>query len=113
MSRTLYACVHAAEFPAQTLLRLHPELRAVPVAVLDGKAPHQFVCSINRLARQCGAQTGMTKLEAEEILNLRMVQRSPESEAAARSVQSHAASLALCAGPLLEQPQQHLCGAAA
>ena len=39
MSRTLYACAHAAEFPAQALLRLRPDLRSKPVAVLEGQ-PH-------------------------------------------------------------------------
>ena len=37
MSRELYACVHAAEFPAQALLRLRPDLQSQPVAVLEGR----------------------------------------------------------------------------
>ena len=86
MSGALYACVHAAEFPVQTLLRLHPELRSVPVAVLGGKAPQQFVCSLNRHARLAGAECGMTKLEAEGIPQLRLFLRTPESEAASRAV---------------------------
>jgi protein ImuB len=86
MSGALYACVYAAEFPVQTLLRLHPELRSVPVAVLDGKAPQQFVCSVNRRARLAGAECGMTKLEAEGVPQLRLLPRSPESEAAAHAV---------------------------
>jgi protein ImuB len=86
MSSTLYACAVAAEFPVQTLLRLHPELRSLPVAVLDGKAPQQFVCSLNRHARMVGAECGMTKLEAQGIPQLRLSLRSPESEAAAHAV---------------------------
>ncbi len=86
MSRALYVCVYAAEFPVQTRLRLHPELRSVPVAVLDGKAPQQFVFSMNRQARLAGAEYGMTKLEAEAIPQLGLFQRSPESEAAAHAV---------------------------
>ncbi len=86
MSEALYACVHAAEFPAQALLRLHTELRSVPVAVLEGKAPLQTVCSTNKAARMAGAVNGMTKLEAESIPGLRLVQRSLESEAAASAV---------------------------
>ena len=38
MNTELYACIHAAEFPAQALLRLHTELESVPVAVLQGRA---------------------------------------------------------------------------
>ena len=39
MSQGLYACVHAAEFPSQALLRLRPDLQSMPVAVLEGRAP--------------------------------------------------------------------------
>jgi protein ImuB len=48
MSRGLYLALHAAEFPAQALLRLRPELRAQPVAVFDGPALQQTVCSLKR-----------------------------------------------------------------
>ena len=37
--RTLYACIAVHEFPAQAMLRLRPELRAEPCAVLDGTPP--------------------------------------------------------------------------
>ena len=55
MSQGLYACVHAAEFPSQALLRLRPDLQSLPVAVLEGRAPLEQVCSMNRNARQLGA----------------------------------------------------------
>ena len=71
MSQQLYACVHAAEFPAQALLRLRPDLQALPVAVLEGRAPLEQVCSMNRNARQHGAATGMTRLEAEALASQR------------------------------------------
>jgi protein ImuB len=90
MSQCLYACVHAAEFPSQALLRLRPDLQALPVAVLQGRAPLEQVCSMNRRARLQGAATGMTRLEAEALTNqnggLRLLPRSPEVEAAARAV---------------------------
>ena len=44
MKPHLYACIHAAEFPAQSLLRLRPELESLPVAVLDGRPPMQILC---------------------------------------------------------------------
>jgi len=84
--KTLYACIHAAEFPAQALLRLHPEFVAEPLAVLEGRPPLQTVCSLNRLARMKGAGVGMTRLEAESLEGLRLLARSEESEAAARAV---------------------------
>jgi protein ImuB len=92
MSLELYACVYAEEFPAQALLRLHPELATQPVAVLDGRPPLQTVCSINRLARLAGASLGMTRLEAESINGLRLIARSTETEAAARAVLFEAAA---------------------
>ncbi len=90
MSQGLYACVHAAEFPSQALLRLRPDLQSLPVAVLEGRAPLEQVCSMNRNARQMGAATGMTRLEAEALASqsggLRLLPRSLEGEAAARAV---------------------------
>ncbi len=90
MSQALYACVHAAEFPSQALLRLRPELQVLPVAVLEGRAPLEQVCSMNRHARRQGAATGMTRLEAEALVSLngklRLLPRSPEGETASRAV---------------------------
>ena len=88
MSQGLYACVHAAEFPSQALLRLRSDLQSLPVAVLEGRAPLEQVCSMNRNARQLGAAGGMTRLEAEALASqsggLRLLPRSLEGEAAAR-----------------------------
>jgi protein ImuB len=85
MKQELYACVYAAEFPAQAWLRLRTELEAEPVAVLEGRAPVETVCSLNRPARLKGAGRGMTRLEAEGIPGMRLLARSIETEAAARS----------------------------
>src|ERR1035438_6790562 len=86
MKLELYACIHAAEFPAQALLRLRTELEFQPVAVLEGRAPFETVCSLNRLAQLKGAALGMTRLEAESIEGLRLLARSEETEDAARAV---------------------------
>jgi protein ImuB len=83
---SLYACVYAAEFPAQALLRLRPDMQSLPVAVLDGRAPQETVCALNQKARLRGAALGMTRLEAEGIAGLKLLARSCPSEAAARSV---------------------------
>jgi protein ImuB len=82
----VYACVHAAEFPAQALLRLRPDLRSEPIAVIEGRPPHEFVCAMNRPALQKGAALGMTRLDAEGLGGIRLLSRSLETEAAARSV---------------------------
>jgi protein ImuB len=86
MSDELYACVSAAEFPAQALLRLRTELQSEPMAVLEGRAPLETVCSLNRAAHLKGAVLGITRLEAEGIAGLRLLTRSVEVEAAARAV---------------------------
>jgi len=86
MKEELYACAHAAEFPAQASLRMRAELEAEPVAVLEGRAPQETVCSLNRLAHLRGVSLGMTRLEAESIPGVRLLTRSLETEAAARAV---------------------------
>jgi protein ImuB len=85
-SQQLYACVYATEFPAQSLLRLRTDWQTEAVVVMDGSAPQEWVCSMNRLAERKGAAAGMTRLEAEGIANLRLLKRSVESETAARAV---------------------------
>jgi protein ImuB len=86
MSHELYACLYAREFPLQALLRLRPELRGNPVAVLSGRPPLEMICSMNRAARLRGVALGMTRVEAEAIQGLRLLCRSIESEIAAREV---------------------------
>jgi len=86
MSDELFACICAAEFPAQALLRLRTELQSEPVVVLEGRAPLETVCSLNRAATLKGAVLGMTRLEAEGIADLRLLARSVEVESAARAV---------------------------
>jgi len=83
---TLFACVHAAEFPAQALLRLHPELQGEPVVVMEGRQPHEFACAMNTHAARRGATLGMTRLDAEGLPGLRLLARSIEMEASARMV---------------------------
>ena len=84
MSCELYACMYAAEFPAQALLRLRTDLQSQPVAVLEGQAPQQTVCALNRHARLCGAVLGMTRLEAEGFHGLLLLPRSTDVETSAR-----------------------------
>jgi len=86
VSSELYACIHAAEFPAQALLRLRTDLQSQPVAVLNGRAPQQTVCALNRHARLRGAVLGMTRLEAEGINGLLLLPRSTEVEISASGV---------------------------
>jgi protein ImuB len=84
--KALYAAIHAAEFPAQALLRLRPDLRSRPVAVLEGRAPHEAVCSMNSHARKRGVSLAMTRIDVEELNGLVALSRSEQSETAARAV---------------------------
>jgi protein ImuB len=86
MTGPLYLCASAAEFPAQAVLRLRPELRTQPVAVLEGNPPQQSVRALNVHARRLGAAVGITRLEAEAIPGLQLLTRSSQTEAAARAV---------------------------
>ena len=86
MSRELYACLHAAEFPAQALLRLRSDLKTQPVAVLDGPVHDMCVCAFNRLAGQRGVAHGLGRVEAESIAGLQLLARSQPVEQAARAV---------------------------
>ena len=92
MNRDLYLCVHVREFPAQALLRLRPELRSQPVAVLDGEAPFQQVCSLNPSARSLGVVAGMSRAEMESFPSVALLKRSLHEEQAART------ALLECAG---------------
>jgi protein ImuB len=92
MSHELYLCLYAREFPAQTLLRLRPELRSKAVAVLDGEAPFQRVCSLNRRAFQLGVAVGMSRAELDGFPTATVLKRSLAEEENARR------ALLACAG---------------
>ena len=77
---TLFAAVHAAEFPAQSILRLRPDLQPHAVVILDGSPPQERVCSLNIHARKRGIVHGMTRLEVEELNGIQILSRSLETE---------------------------------
>lgn len=97
----LYACMLAREFPAQTLLRLRPELRNKPVAVLEGEPPLQQVGSLNAEAVALGACHGMTRAEMETLPAVVLLARSQQEESAAR------AALLECAGRFSPRVEEH------
>jgi protein ImuB len=88
----LYACLYVKEFPAQAMLRLRPELREQPCAILEGEPPTQHVCSCNTKARLVGVSLGMTRVELETIPSVSVLLRSLAEEANAK------ASMLECAG---------------
>ena len=82
----LYAAIYAAEFPAQAILRLRPDLRSKAVTILEGIAPKEAVCSLNSHARSRGIVPGMTRLEVEELGEIHLLSRSETTEHTARDV---------------------------
>ena len=82
----LYACIYVRELPAQALLRLRPELPDKPCIVLEGEPPAQTVCALNTRARLLGLRRGMTKVEVETFKNVMVLERSPKTEAAVRTI---------------------------
>lgn len=102
----LYACLYAKEFPAQAMLRLRPDLREGPCAVLAGEPPLQQVCSSNRKARLLGVANGMTRVEMDTFPSAVVLQRSFAEEEAAKF------ALLECAGTFSPALEDH-CSASA
>lgn len=82
----LYACIYARELPAQSLLRLRPELHGRPCVVMEGEPPTQIVCALNTRARLLGLRRTMTKVEVETFEDVLVLQRSAKTEAAVRTI---------------------------
>lgn len=82
----LYACLYVKEFPAQALLRLHPELHERPCVVMEGEPPFEFVCSLNTKARLLGIRHDMTRVEVDTFPCPMVLTRSPQTEKATRAV---------------------------
>jgi protein ImuB len=76
----LYACLYAKEFPAQTLLRLRPDLCDKPCAVMEGEPPVQLVCSLNTKGRLLGIAHGMTSVEVDTFPSVAVLPRSRREE---------------------------------
>jgi protein ImuB len=81
----MFACIYVSEFPAEALVRISPELREQPVAVLDGTPPSLTVIAANLHAREVGIEIGMTKLQAEVCPQVHLRRRSLAQEAAANA----------------------------
>lgn len=81
-----YACLYAKEFPAQSLLRLRPELRNKPYVVMEGKPPVEKICSLTCKARNLGMSRGMTRIEVDTFSDVTVLERSLKEEATAREV---------------------------
>lgn len=82
---SMYVCIHVPGFPVQAVLRLKPELRRLPVAVLDGDAPLESVFAVNELARRLGVSLGMNCLQASSFNGIQVLRRSLAQEKVAQN----------------------------
>jgi protein ImuB len=78
-----FACLFVPDFPVQAVIRLEPELRGKPVAILAGASPLTKVFAVNREARDLGVEAGMTKVQAEAFKGIVWRWRSSSQEATA------------------------------
>jgi protein ImuB len=68
-------------FPVQAAVRLEPDLRGKPVAIIAGAAPLTKVFAVNREARILGVERGMTKVQMEAFAGVVSRRRSLSQEA--------------------------------
>jgi protein ImuB len=80
-----FACLFVPDFPAQAVVRVEPELRGKPVAILAGAPPLTKVFAVNREAKELGVETGMTKAQTEAFQGIAWRWRSLSQEATAHA----------------------------
>jgi protein ImuB len=76
----LYLCLNVRDFAAQTLVRLRPEWRQRPIAILDGNPPLKTVFALNQRARSLGLELGMGRLQAESFDRVSVSSRQKQEE---------------------------------
>jgi protein ImuB len=75
-----FASLFVPDFPTQAVVRLEPELRGKPIAILAGAPPLTKVFAVNREARELGVETGMTKAQTEAFQGIAWRWRSLSQE---------------------------------
>lgn len=80
-----FSSIFVPDFAVEALLRIEPDLRSQPLAVLEGKVPMQTVFAVNEQARNLGIAPGMSKIQAEACPQLSLRPRSLLQEAAAHA----------------------------
>ena len=102
----IYACLYVQEFPTQAILRLRPDLHKQPCVVMEGEAPLQQVCSLNRKARAIGLLPAMTQVEVDTFPRISVLRRSRNQEAATKEI------LLECAGAVSPRVEERSEGGA-
>ena len=93
MAAPVFLAMHVPEFSAQALLRLRPELRRKPIAVVKGIPSLQQVCSANAMARAMGIENGITCAQLDAFDGLTILSASAAEESCARSALLEAAAV--------------------
>ena len=75
-----FAAIYLPEFPAMAWLRAAPQLRAQPVAILEGVPPQERIVSLNQRAKASGIRHGMGKAQAEAACAIQFRSRRIEEE---------------------------------
>lgn len=80
-----FACIYVPDFPVEAVVRVEPDLRSQPLAVLAGTPPRVRVFAVNEKARRAGVEPEMTKLQAEAYSGVVLRQRSALQESVAHA----------------------------
>jgi protein ImuB len=82
----MFACIFVPNFPVAAVTRAEPELRALAVAIFEGKPPLEKLFAVNESARRIGITPGMTKAQAELCSELTLRPRSALQESVTHAV---------------------------
>jgi hypothetical protein len=80
-----FACIFVPNFPVAAVSRAEPELRALALAIFEGKPPMEKIFAVNESAARSGITPGMTKAQAELCSELTLRPRSLLQESVAHA----------------------------
>jgi hypothetical protein len=80
-----FASIYVPQFMVQAVMRHEPQLRAGPLALVDGTPPLVRVIAANDLAWRAGIQLGMAKSQVEQFFGVEIRHRSRAQEEAAHA----------------------------
>jgi len=81
----VFGAIYVPNFILQAIGRSEPELRAQPLAIIDGQPPTYQVVALNRLAEILGVTRGITKATAGQFAQVTIRPRCRAHEEAAHS----------------------------
>jgi protein ImuB len=81
-----FACIFVPNFSVAAGSRAEPELRALALAIFEGRPPMEKVFAVNESAARSGITPGMTKAQAELCSELTLRPRSLLQESVAHAV---------------------------